>query len=83
MNNNDLKERRPHAYPSQEMVDWIKLAATYQRAGLGNSITKQTDQALCEMVTFLTQPAQVYATPPPPAEYTLEEIMSSMDGSHV
>lgn len=50
----------PCVYPSAEMVEWIELAATYQRAGLGNSITPQTEQALQEMVTFLTQPAQIY-----------------------
>jgi hypothetical protein len=63
--------KRPCVHPSPEMVRWIELAATYQRAGLGNTITPQTEQALQEMVTFLTQPAQVYgteqagSTPPP------------------
>lgn len=57
----DTTPKRPCVHPSDEMVAWIKLAATYQRAKLGNDITPQTDQALQEMVTFLTQPAQVYA----------------------
>jgi hypothetical protein len=64
MDDDDRWMTRPppsvHAYPSAEMVRWIELAATYQRAGLGNAITKQTDLALSDMVTFLLQPAQVY-----------------------
>ena len=59
----EVEVRRPCVYPSDEMVAWIELAATYERAGLGNSITEQTEEALRGMVTFLTQPAQVYAEP--------------------
>ena len=61
MTASDITPKRPCVHPSDEMVAWIRLAATYQRAKLGNDITPQTDQALQEMVTFLTQPAQVYA----------------------
>lgn len=57
------ESKRPCVYPTAEMIEWIELAATYERAGLGNSITEQTEEALRGMVTFITQPAQVYAEP--------------------
>lgn len=65
---NQTASKRPCVYPSDEMVAWIELAATYERAGLGNNITEQTEQVLQQMVCFLTQPAQVYA--PNPSEET-------------
>lgn len=56
--------RRQLSHPSDEMVAWIKLAATYERSALGDSITPQTERALQQMVTFLTQPAHVYNDSP-------------------
>ena len=46
--------------PTEAMLKWFRLAADYERARLGNDITKQTELALCRVVEFLEQPAQAY-----------------------
>lgn len=46
--------------PTEAMLKWFQLAADYERARLGNDITRQTELALCRVVEFLEQPAQAY-----------------------
>lgn len=54
------KNQHHPQHPPTVLIEWVKLAIRYQYAGLGNDISKQTELALADVLTFMSQPAEAY-----------------------